>query len=155
MKIIFTTLIMLIGLSSFSQTNFKKTESTNGEKYFLEGVVSVENGHSESVDVTASASVKKEIWDSFVAKLRAVQDSSNRVNNKNHIVNDSTTFSFVLSMLTIKAKYTLKNSSSFVPLSKQFFTWYNGEFTCSYKMMGRNGYGNLVETESLVFYRPE
>lgn len=149
-------LTMCIGLSSFSQTAFTKKESSDGTRYLFDAILSVENGHGEPTNVTVSASIDKEVWVNFVTKEKASQDSLNKVYNKNYVVNDSTVFTFIFEMLSIKARGVLKNSASFVPLNKQFFTWYDKEkaFMSNYKMMGRNGYGNLIETQELVFYSP-
>lgn len=121
----------------------KKVSALNkelsGDKYMLSQVVLIETGKEQKVEVTFNASVPKQVWDELASK------------NKD---GESDYFALVASMLSINAKYTLKNPLSFEPFSKQFFMYMDGAFMSSYKMSGKNGYGNSVETTALVKYDP-
>jgi hypothetical protein len=120
-------------------SSFKKTLA-NDSTYYLSDIVNVKNGKDEYVKVQFSSSVPKNIWDRLVVE-----------NNSN----DKEYFSLVAGMLALEAQFSLKNQLSFEPFNKQFFIYYKNAFACTFKMMGRNGYGNLVETESLVDYQPK
>jgi len=101
--------------------------------------VEIENGHGEDIEVLFSARISMYVWKDFVSK------------NGN---NEKKAFLLVASMLSLQAKLSLENVLSFEPLKKQFFTINDQGFICAFRMMGRNGYGNLVETSALVTYKP-
>ncbi len=117
----------------------KKLESDS--LYTITGSVMVKNGHDEKMKVVFTASVLKVKWDEI---------------KKNKNYSDYDVFNLVASMLNSDAKYKLKNKESFVPLPTQFFMWNSdrNSFISNYKMMGRNGFGNLSETTALVEYNP-
>ena len=121
------------------ETTTFKTDPRSDGNYHLSDIVKIENGEGENVDVVFTASVPFEIWDSV---------------SKRFSHSGKKYFSFISNLLSIQARHTLKNNLSFEPFSKQFFSFIDGRFVCDYKMMGRNGYGNLVETSSLVVYNP-
>lgn len=126
--------------SSKNVSGFKKTLSGDS-LYSLAGDVMIKNGHDEKVKVSFRASVLKDKWDEFT---------------KTKKYSDIDAFELVAALLALNAQYTLKNTDSFVPLPSQFFMWSsdNNSFMANFKMMGRNGYGNLTETSTLAFYDP-
>lgn len=126
--------------SSKNVSGFKKTLSGD-TLYSFSGLVMIKDGHGEKVKVSFKASVLKDKWDEFT---------------KTKKYSDIDAFELVAAMLALDAQYTLKNSDSFVPLPNQFFMWSseNNTFIAKFKMMGRNGYGNLTETSTLVSYDP-
>jgi hypothetical protein len=115
----------------------KKIHPSDSTKYYISDSVQVTNGKEEKVKVLFEAVVPIKIWD----VKSAMQD-------------EKLYFSEICSSFSIKAQYTLKNSLSFEPFKKQFFMWEDSRsvFICNFKMMGRNGYGNLIEGSSLVEY---
>jgi hypothetical protein len=126
--------------SSKNVSAFKKITSVDS-LYSLSGDVMIKNGHDEKVKVSFRASVLKDKWNEFT---------------KTKKYSDIDAFELVAAMLSMNAQYTLKNTDSFVPLPSQFFMWSNdnNSFMANFKMMGRNGYGNLTETSTLAFYNP-
>ncbi len=122
-------------------TEFKKMDSEDS-LYMFSAYVMIENGHGELTKVLYKSSIIKKAWDDFIS-------------NNNY--SDIEAFELVTTMLALNAKYKLKNIESFVPLPNQFFIWsINHEaFVSNFKMMGRNGYGNLSETTVLVVYDPK
>ncbi|MGN6165389.1 MAG: hypothetical protein ACTHOF_12690 [Flavisolibacter sp.] len=121
------------------KSNFIKKESTDKESYILSGTVKIETGKGDNVDVFFNGIILKGLWDEFLKRHSSEYEF----------------FSLVANMLSLEAKYTLKNNLSFEPMTRQFFMYQDNSFICDYKMMGRNGYGNLVETSALVKYNPE
>ena len=121
--------------------DFKKTFLTGDSIYNITGSVMIKNGHDEKVKVLFKGSVSKDKWN----ELTTVKKYS-----------DYEAFDLVTSILSLNAQYKLKNKESFSPLPSQFFMWSsdNNAFICNFKMMGRNGYGNLIETTALVDYNP-
>lgn len=115
-----------------------KKLSDDKSKYLLSNVVQVESGQGEKIDVEFNASVDKQIWDNLTKGKSELEY-----------------FELIAGLLSIKAQYTLKNNLSFTPFKKQFFMYSDGVFMSSYKMSGRNGYGNLIETSALVKCNPE
>ncbi len=121
--------------------DFKKTIMSGDSLYSISGTVMIKNGHDEKVKVLFTAAVSKDKWNELTSTKK---------------YSDYEAFDLVASILALDAKYKLKNVESFVPLPSQFFTWSsdNNTFICNFKMMGRNGYGNLSETTALVEYNP-
>lgn len=109
--------------------------------YVLEDSCKVLNGKLEYVTVFFKTLVPVKVWDELISKY----------DNK-----EKEFFSSIGVGLTIKAKYTLSNNLSFEPFRHQFVLYdkNSNTFNCDYKMMGRNGYGNMVETTALVKYDP-
>lgn len=122
-----------------AESTFTKKINDNKESYMLSGVVMIKNGKEEKVPVTFSGSVPVQSWDNLAKTWKD---------------GEADFFSFVCKMLSLEAQYKLKNNLSFEPFPKQFFLYYDNSFKSSYKMIGRNGYGNLIETSSLVSYDP-
>lgn len=157
MKKLFTMLfaLMFVSLSATSQKAQTKTTNpkapidfkkklliVNGDSvYSLIGSVMLENGHKEKIKVLFESTVSINKWD---------------VLKKEKKYSDYDLFSLAAMILTSNAKYKLKNTESFSPLPKQFFMLSkdSDEFISNFKMMGRNGFGNLTETTSLVSYNP-
>jgi hypothetical protein len=152
MKKILSTILILTSLVSNAQ--FKKT--TTSDKYIIIDSVKIKNGHNEYNTITVKGMFPQKIWDDYVIKQKTLQDSLNTKYSKNYITTDSSVFTFLIQILSIKASGSgLKYPDSFIPLNEQFFSWYEKEnsFMCNYKMMARNGYGNLTETSALVMYK--
>lgn len=118
------------------------TKRASDSVYYISGTVLIEDGHDEKVQVYFSSSVDQKGWDDYT---------------KTNKYSDIDAFELITAMLALDAQYHLKNSSSFIPLKKQFFMLESGEttFRSVFKMMGRNGYGNLTETSVLSAYTPE
>jgi len=152
MKILITLSLILFTTLSFGQ-NFKKF-IINNNKYSISDSINIKDGHGEIVKVFFQGVFPKLIWDNYVQDRKYKQDSLNKAYSVNYVTTDSTVFSFLAQMLALKASFVLKNKESFVPFKSQFFLWYEREskFMTDFKMMGRNGYGNLVETSSIVTY---
>jgi hypothetical protein len=89
--------------------------------------------------VTFEAKIDKAAWDEQIRKHDLESDY----------------FELLVNFLSIKARYTLTNDLSFEPFKKQIVTYSNGDLICNYKMTGRNGFGNMVETSVLVKYNPD
>lgn len=121
--------------------DFKRTLLPGDSIYNFKGSVMIKDGHGEKVKVLFSGSVDKNKWE----ELKKAKNYS-----------DYDAFNLVASILSVNAQYKLKNSQSFSPLSNQFFMWSNdtNSFISNYKMMGRNGFGNLTESTALVEYNP-
>jgi len=102
---------------------------------FTDIPVKIENGHGEKIAVLFSGKVDKYIWTDLVKK-----------NNNS----EKEAFDYIAWILSLRAQSSLKNELSFEPLKKQFFFNDRENFICDYKMMGRNGYGNLIEMSYLV-----
>jgi hypothetical protein len=117
---------------------FKKQLTEDKKSYLISDLVKIENGKEEDVPVTFTVTVDKAAWDQLI---------------KDKLEPDY--FELIASMLAIKAKFTLDNNLSFEPFKKQSMKYIDGVFTCDFKMMGRNGYGNMVETSTLVKCDPE
>jgi len=122
-------------------TKFEK-RLVDDSSYGLSGSVKVANGKEEKVAVNFRATVPIDVWKQLVVKSKMIEKEF---------------FVLVAALLTLNAQYTLKNTLSFEPFPNQFFFYNKDEkvFISSYKMSGRNGYGNLVETSELVRYDPE
>lgn len=122
-------------------SDFKKTLIKGDIIYSLIGSVMIKNGHDEKVKVSFIGSVSKDRWNELTTAKKYT---------------DYEAFDLITSILALNAKYKLKNKESFIPLPSQFFMWSsdNNVFICNFKMMGRNGYGNLSETTALVEYNP-
>jgi hypothetical protein len=106
---------------------------------FLDVPQKIESGHGDTVKVFVSGKVSSYIWKDFIAQYKN---------------NEKQAFSELVWILAYRAKSSLKNELSFTPLPKQFFIYKAEGFICDFKMMARNGYGNMVETESLITYNP-
>jgi hypothetical protein len=121
--------------------DFKKTLLPGDSVYNFKGTVMIKNGHGEKVKVFFTGSVDKNKWEEL---------------KKSKNYSDYDAFNLVASILSVNAQYKLKNTQSFSPLSDQFFMWSNdtNSFISNYKMMGRNGFGNLTESTALVEYNP-
>lgn len=118
--------------------SFSKKVGADKSSYILNGTVEIENGHDDKVMVEFNASVPQKEWD----------DRTKGKSEKDY-------FELIAGLLSLKAQYTLKNTLSFEPMKKQFFMYTDGYFMSSYKMMGKNGYGNSIETTALVKVDPE
>ncbi len=121
-------------------TTFKKNRTTDNAHYELSGMVEIETGKGITTPVKFTAIVPILDWDKLAKTLGW---------------NDRQYFNLVASELSFKAQDTLKNTLSFEPFPTEMFIYYDGKFACNYNMMGRNGYGNMIEVSSLVFYNPE
>jgi hypothetical protein len=117
---------------------FVMNTSVDNESYVFSAVVNISNGKGEDVPVAFNAIAPKQVWD----------------NLKKWNGNDSVYFSFIASQLSISAEFSLINHLSFEPFSKQFFGYSEGRFICVYGLMGRNGYGNMIETTVDVTFDP-
>lgn len=146
MKSIFLGLFLICSTFLYSQskttakktattTSYKKKLSENRGNYYLSNVVKIENGKSEKVAVTFEATVDKDVWDQAIEKRKAMEADY---------------FNLIAEMLSTQAKFELENKLSFEPFKKQTFTFKDGSFVCNYKMMGRNGFGNMVESSADV-----
>lgn len=113
--------------------------SIDDSTYGISDSVTINNGKDEEVRVFFMASVSKTFWDNLIKEKGGTESSY---------------FSLIANFLSIKAQYALKNPLSFEPFRKQFFMTSNNEFICDYKMMGRNGFGNLGETSAIIRYDP-
>lgn len=125
-------IILLASLFIFNYANsqtFTKKDF-NEDQYLMTDSVLIETGHNEKVNVYFVATIPKDKWQQFLIK-----------NN----TNDTTGFSIMAAMVSNKARYKLFNPASFVPFKNQTIGWRKG-FDCYYGMMGRNGYGTLIET---------
>lgn len=113
--------------------------SSDSMTVYLSDTVEITNGKEEKIKVYFTGAVLPKVWDHFLETK-----------------DEKDFFKLIVSILSIRAQYTLKNTLSFEPFKNEFFMWDDAKksFTCSYKMMGRNGYGNLLETSSLVEYDP-
>ncbi len=156
MKYYFTLIILFFSISIFAQkkkiavntsTPVVKKASTSLPKqvddnmYNLRNIpVKIENGHGEKVIVLFNARLAKYFWDDFVSKKGK---------------NEKEAFGLAAFMLSLEARYSLKNKDSFEPFKTQFISENGGSFVSLYKMMGRNGYGNLIESSALVEYNPD
>lgn len=139
-KIILAFSLMMATLVSNAQ--FSKTKSTtDSNSVIIKSVVELKNGHEEKVLVNVTGSMSAVVWGNFVQGRK---------------ISDSAAFDFVVKMLSIQAQYSLKNSDSYEPMKNQFIMWYEKDqtFMSNFKMMGRNGYGNMTETSAMVEYDP-
>jgi hypothetical protein len=131
--------IKKIMVGSPPKSTFNKEFDATKSEYYFDNVVKVKNGHDEDVDVKVTGSVPVKAWSKYV----------------NHL-SDEIAFVTLVHHLSLEAQYQLKNPLSFEPMKTQFFMWYEKDscFVCIYKYMGRNGYGNMIEGESIVQYKP-
>lgn len=138
--IIVSLLITTVSVSA-QKSSFTKTLSKDQKEYYISDTVTVENGKDEKVKKFFSLSVDTSVWTNFVKKHEGEQSA----------------FDFIANMLTINVKYKLKNRLSFEPIDGNFITWYDKDnsYITNYKLMARNGYGNLTEGEIFVEYKPE
>jgi hypothetical protein len=120
-----------------------KMEARGQDTINVSGYRMFEDGHGELVKVFFEGwKIPKDKWREMAVK-----------NNKG---SDEGWFETLTWIFSYDAQNQLKNRESFVPLRKQFFMWSDeGSYLCSYKLMGRNGYGNLIELEALVEYNPD
>jgi len=128
----------LLSQTTQSKKFILKAVSQDGKDYLLSDSVTIENGKGEKIKVLVEASVPVRIWDKYKG-------------------NDEKEYYWLISnMLALKAKSVLKNTLSFEPIKKQYVTWSrdDGAFYTNFKFMGRNGYGNMVETTEIVYYQP-
>jgi hypothetical protein len=125
---------------TLGSNTFTKLISDNNARYYLSDMVTIENGKEEEVPVKFNASIPKDAWDDLVKKYGMVE---------------SEYFALMARSLSLNAQYSLKNTLSFEPFTKQFFSLNDGVFVSDYKMVGKNGYGNAVETSVLVKYDPK
>jgi hypothetical protein len=149
----FLLVILLTSFTAYGQTKptqtkskavatsktFKKQLSEDKQSYLLSDVVKIENGKGDNIPVTVTATIDKATWDTVVKKR----------------VLESDYFELIVNMLAIKAQFTLENTLSFEPFKKQSMKYIDGAFVCNFKMMGRNGFGNMVETSTVVKCDPE
>lgn len=138
MKTIAILLFPLLAANiSFAQ--FKKRDI--GDKYMFSDSVTIKDGQDHDVKIFVLASCPKDKWDNYL-KAKSMDDSSGLY--------------LAAAMLSVTAKGKLKNPASFIPMQKQIITWNDKEdsFWCNYKLTGRNGFGNLTESEIMVLYNP-
>lgn len=104
--------------------------------------VMVKKGTGEDVSVFFTLIVPKHVWEEYK-------------NYNNESKSDAITFMMLADIITFKAKNLLTNEVSFVPMKKQLISYYkkSHQFSCIYKCYGRNGYGNLIESEVFVQYK--
>ena len=142
MKKISLLLLMIVFSSIVLSQSFSKKPFKDNE-YIISDTIRIKSGHDELVSVSFVGIFTQKVSNDYVDSQKSIQDSL----NINDIVTDSTVFTMINEIISSKAQYQLKNHISFVPLKAQFFFWYEREdkFVCDYKMMGRNGYGNLTE----------
>ena len=129
--------ILFIALLFSSSVAFSQLPKTIKDSLYIftDIPVNIENGHGDKVKVLFSGKVDKNIWTGLVQK-----------NNNSEKV----AFDYIAWILSLRAQSSLKNELSFEPLKKQLFFNDHENFICDYKMMGRNGYGNLQETSVIV-----
>ena len=123
--------------------NFNKKKATDNISYLFTAKIDIKNGKEEKVKVNFRATISIAAWKDYVKRYTD--------NNEKDL------FYLITALLSMKAQYTLNNTLSFEPIKNQFF-FYDEEkkvFICKYKMMGRNGYGNMVETSEFVEYDVE
>lgn len=107
---------------------------------FTNIMIAVEDGHGDTVMVSFSGYSTLPTW--------------NNVLEKNDY-DEVRAFSVMAQSLSLEAKYKLKNPLSFEPFKKQSFLSMDGSIVSMYKMMGKNGYGNSIETTAMVKYNPK
>lgn len=144
------TTLLSIGQNKNNQPNvlgFKKSISKADSIYYsLSGSVFISNGHDEKVKVYFEGYVPVVNWNEIFKTA-----SSN-----GYVKAELNLFELITKLISVDAKFKLKNKESFVPLPKQFFIW-NDEsksFICNYKMMGRNGFGNSIEITAISLFKP-
>lgn len=131
---------LAVCLTLTATAQFKKIENADKTKYILTDSVTVWNGLDQNTKILFEVMVPKEVWD---AQLTALN------------MNDTSLLTKVAINISTKAQYTLKNKESYEPLNGNLATWSetSKQYICNFLMKGRNGYGNLVETKSLVAYK--
>jgi hypothetical protein len=148
MKIVCALFIFFLHNNLFSEYKssaqgvhaFQKKIDDTKKAYLLEDVIIIENGKEEEIKVKFSASVPIEVWSK---------------NWKKSGEKEKEYFNSIAFLLSIQAQNSLANPLSFQPFAKEFFTWDNQKFVCNYKMSGKNGLGNSVETSLIVKSDPD
>jgi len=146
MKKILLPLIIFISITGKAQKTdslikgthtLKKSWLTDSSKIVINNLsLNILNGHGESVEVKFTIYSDIKSWNYLIwhhhnnDEMDAVQDIADDISNE--------------------AQQSLKNILSFQPFKKEFITIQNGTATCNYKMMGKNGYGNDIETSQEV-----
>jgi len=139
-----------IGQKKTNQPNvlgFKKSISKVDSNYYsLSGSVFISNGHDEKVKVYFEGYVPVVNWN----------ETFKMAFSKGYDKAEINLFESVTYLISVDAKFKLKNKESFVPLPKQFFIWddESKSFLSNYKMMGRNGFGNLIEMTAISLFKP-
>ena len=137
-KLILSTIIIASTSSLFAQV-FKKT-TYSATEYAIMDSVKITTGHGDTVNSFVVCVVPMKIWDDAV-KAKEMSDEK----YLSHAVN----------MVAIAAQFTLKTPASFEARRNQFISWMDKKgFTSAFKMMGRNGYGNMTETVAFVSWNP-
>ncbi len=139
---------LLFPIISFAQQDstydihplIKYKDAEGISKLTISDSVEVESGIGEKVNVFFILSVPKDDWDAY----------------KNGRT-DKDVFAMVCRLITSTAKFQLQNRLSFIPMKKQFVMYYGNKkgnkYISNYKCYGRNGYGNLIETEIFSEYK--
>jgi hypothetical protein len=140
------TMSILLCLSStilFSQikrhkttTTFSKITTSDRLTYVITDSVNVKNGKGEIIKVFTTLAVGKDIWDKATLRWR-----------------ESEYLDYVVNEIAENAKESATNQLSFEPLNNNHISYDNktGLYTSNYRMMARNGFGNLVETTVFAF----
>lgn len=125
--------------SSLLSHPVQKSQSSDSEYFFNNIPVPIENGHGDTIKVLFWGSITKKLWAALLEK---------------NDYDETKAFYYLGQGLSLKAQYILKNPLSFEPFKKQKFVSHGGNVLCMYEMMGKNGYGNSVETTTIVDYNP-
>lgn len=142
--------LLSIGQKKTNQPNvigFKKSISKVDSLYYnLVGSVFITDGHDKKVKVYFEGYVPVVNWNEIFKNA----------SSKGYDKADINLFESVTTLISYDAKWKLKNQESFVPLPKQFFMWddESKSFLSNYKMMGRNGFGNLTEITAIAAFKP-
>ncbi len=121
---------------------FKKEISYDTSKYHVSDSVWISNGRGENIRIFAEGNISKTAWDSSVVNYK-----------KDYLLFGAIIYSFHLDV-----SRAVVNKDSYIPYNKQTISWIesNGQkiFASLFKFSARNGYGNLIESSTLVTYTP-
>jgi hypothetical protein len=121
---------------------FKKEVSYDTTKYHVSDSVWIHDGRGESVRIFAEGNIPKTAWDSSVINYK-----------KDYLLFSAIIYSFHLSVST-----SVVNKDSYIPYKNQTISWIESGgrriFASLFKFSARNGYGNLIESSTLVTYTP-
>lgn len=140
-KKVFIIIVLLFTVEgSFCQILIEYKIDEKGDSIVsIKDSVKVQQGNDDSVKVFFILSANKKKWDFYKASRTDIE-----------------AFQTVSNIITYKAESQIANRLSFIPMKRQIIMYFSRKkkdsFVCLYKCYGRNGYGNLIETEVLVDY---
>ena len=121
--------------------------------YVFTDIISVYNGKGDKVKKKFTLFVPISVWDYQIKNdTNFTRCKESKLSNRNLV--DKHYMDLVSNVVSIHTKYKCKNPLSFEPLNDNIIIWFEDRFISSYKCMGRNGYGVMIEATIMSDYTP-